>query len=133
VRFDDGASAQAFVRRVLMRKRSVEGEVAHFIRELRKERRAITGASAVGLWHDPRALALVIWNHSQVVLHALQRSAVGELGRRVLTRSRAKSAGVPSELNVPAREADQPAKPVKEDTRTATGTPPRADTPPATT
>ena len=98
VRFEDPAATEVFVRRLMMRKRSIEPEVAHFIRRLREERRQISGSASVAFWQRPRVAATVVWNHWQVVLNVVQRGAVGRAARHVLTRFRAKSAGVPLDI-----------------------------------
>lgn len=100
VRFEDPLEVQTFVRRALMRQRGIETEVAHFIRQLRKEREQLSGARPVSIWERPRVMATLVWNHWQVVLQHVQRSAVGTIARQLLTRLRAKNAGVPADLSV---------------------------------
>jgi hypothetical protein len=104
VRFDDREEGEAFVRRELMRKRSIETEAAHFIRQLRAERRQISGKGALNFWQRPKVAATVVWNHWQVVLQRVQRGKVGTMARHVLTHLRAKSAGVPADLAVTPKE-----------------------------
>jgi hypothetical protein len=98
--FDDPLEVQTFVRRALMRQRGIETEVAHFIRQLRKERRQLSGSRPVSIWDRPRLAATLVWNHWQVVLQHVQRGAAGRIARQFLTRLRAKSAGVPADLSV---------------------------------
>ncbi|HEY6561611.1 MAG TPA: hypothetical protein VI072_30280 [Polyangiaceae bacterium] len=98
--FDDPLEVQTFVRRGLMRQRGIETEVAHFIRQLRKERLQLSGARPVSIWERPRLAATLLWNHWQVVLQHGQRGAIGRIARQLLTRVRAKSAGVPPDLSM---------------------------------
>jgi len=105
VGFSDPGEAKLFLRRALMRQRSIESEVAHFIRELRHERRQLSGSDSASLWQRPRLAAKRVWNHWQVVLQHVQRGAAGRLARKLLTRVRAKNAGVPPDLAVTSETA----------------------------
>jgi hypothetical protein len=90
-----------------MRQRGIETEVAHFIRQLRKERLQLSGARPVSIWERPRLAATLFWNHWQVVLQHVQRGAIGRIARQLLTRVRAKSAGVPPSMAPDAELGDQ--------------------------
>lgn len=80
---------EAFVARVLERRRVIEYEVADFVRALRRERGRLRRPS-----HGLRAHvvngAILLWDRWQVLLHRLSRGPLGRASRHALKRARAR-------------------------------------------
>lgn len=87
VRYTDAGEAEAFVRRTLIRQRSIEREVGTFMRSLWSERRSLQApADSVGEWlHRQVLLAWALW---QRVLNTLLRGPVGSAARKTLSAVR---------------------------------------------
>jgi hypothetical protein len=116
VRFTDPAEAEHFVARTLMRRHGIEREVAHFMRSLWAERRALEAPpdNVSELVHHQ---LLLLWANWQLVLNMALRGPIGGLGRRYLSfvrglRGRARAVAGPTVAPV------SPAPPavVKDDT-----------------
>lgn len=84
VRFSDAAEGEAFIRRMLVRQRSIEREADHFSRSLWSERRSLQ-APPVGASEWVHRRLLLAWAHWQRVLNAVLRGPVGNAARRVLS------------------------------------------------
>jgi hypothetical protein len=87
VRFTDAAEAEAFIRRTLMRQRSIEREVGHFMRSLWSERRSLQApAESPGEWlHRKLLVAWALW---QRVLNSVLRGPLGSAARKTLSALR---------------------------------------------
>jgi hypothetical protein len=90
---DDHAQAEAFVLRVLERKRGIEREVDEFVRRLRAERAVLAGAPPEDLLGKAALLPRFAWNHWQKALDTIGRGPVGTTARRALKLVRARTFG----------------------------------------
>jgi len=86
-RFEDPAERDAFIQRMLIRQRSIEREVGHFMRSLWAERRELLApADSPSEWlHRQLLLGWAAW---QRVLNAVLRGPIGHGARRVLSAFR---------------------------------------------
>jgi hypothetical protein len=104
VRFTDPAEREPFIVRTLIRQRSIEHEVAVFMRSLWSERRSLQSPpdSAAEWIHRKLLIAWAAW---QRVLNALLRGPMGKAARRVLSmlRGRRLSASGPPDKALPSR------------------------------
>jgi hypothetical protein len=84
VKFTDAGEREAFIRRMLMRQRGIEHEVAVFMRSLWSERQALKlPADSLSEWAHRQML--VGWASWQRVLNAVLRGPLGTMARRVLS------------------------------------------------
>jgi hypothetical protein len=90
----DPAKAAAFTAAMLERKRNIEKQFEHFIRELRAERRLLAEQRHPTLARRAFGLGRITWNQLQRGLDTIGRSQVGNAARRVvkLVRGRALAA-----------------------------------------
>jgi hypothetical protein len=89
-RFVDDTKAQDFVRVVIERQCGIEGEIEHFIKQLRAERAVLGDKRDPTVAQRAFGLGRVAWNHWQKVLHAVGRGALGSAARRAVKLVRAR-------------------------------------------
>jgi hypothetical protein len=89
-RFTTPGEVEVFVQRLLERRRFIEYEVAHFVRELRRERSRMRGPA--GLRQRLMNALTLVWDRWQLLLEAVQRGPLGGWGRRALKLVRARRA-----------------------------------------
>lgn len=90
VRYESGSEAEAFVRRMLARQRTIETDFKRFVRDLLSERLALSVVPEKTFEARLRQGLVLAWNHGQLYLQKLSRGPLGDGGRKLLRWTRAR-------------------------------------------